>query len=135
MNQSPQKKPPADNTKRRRFRLSEEEREMLRRRPNGKFLSGVLLIGISFVIGWPGVTFAGYIAYVLNKPAVFIVGGPAVYLLSHLVWSVGMYLTGVESIVYVKVFYKWIAGRLAGENQRIDNRDEDDAPSDALSKS
>ena len=115
-----------------RFCLTESEREALRKKPSGKFLFGLLLIGISFVIGWPAVAAAGYAAYVLEKPEIALVGGPSIYLFSHLVWYVGMFMAGVESIPYMKIFPKWIIGWILGVNRSTKSDDEKDSSDETM---
>jgi len=72
--------------------------------PSLKVIAGVSAILISYVIGWPAVTFLGGVAVYLKEPLIAVIGGPLVYGLSHLVFLLGMYLAGAE---YTWVFLRW----------------------------
>ena len=80
-------------------------------RPTPRAIMGISAIGISYIIGWPAVALLGAVSIYLNKPMIALIGGPATYGLSHLVFILGMYLAGAE---YTKVFVRW-AMRIAME--------------------
>lgn len=75
-------------------------------RPTGRVIAGISAIGISYIIGWPAVSFLGAISIYLNKPLIVIIGGPITYGLSHLVFILGMYLAGAK---YTRIFIRWAA--------------------------
>jgi hypothetical protein len=77
-----------------------------REKPTMVVLLGVFAIALSFVLGWPAVTLLGIAAVRLQNPWIAAVGGPLVYGLSHLVFLLGMYLSGAE---YTKIFFRWLA--------------------------
>lgn len=82
-----------------------------------KNIFGVSLIAISYAIGWPLIALLGYISYNLNQPLIIVIGGPVAYGISHLVFWIGMYITGKE---YTIIFSKWlsrvITERLIGDD-------------------
>jgi hypothetical protein len=88
-------------------------------KPTARILSGVFLIGFSYVIGWPAVSALAALAVYLREPLVAIIGGPLIYGLSHLVFMAGMYLAGAK---YSAIFLRWatrmLVEKMAGENRR-----------------
>ncbi len=80
-------------------------------RPNLRIIMGLIAIGVSYIIGWPGVSFMGFLAAYFHEPMILVVGGPLIYGLSHLVFLLGMYLAGAK---YTRIFMKW-ATRMAVE--------------------
>jgi len=77
-----------------------------REKPTPMILAGVFAICFSFVLGWPAVGFLGVAAIKLHNPWIAVVGGPLVYGLSHLVFLLGMYLSGAT---YSVIFLRWLA--------------------------
>ena len=75
-------------------------------RPTARIIAGVSAIGFSYIIGWPAISFLGFLSIYLNKPLIVIIGGPLTYGLSHLVFILGMYLAGAK---YTKIFMRWAA--------------------------
>jgi len=76
-----------------------------RQKPSLLVLVGVFAIGISFVLGWPAVAALGILSIKLQTPWIFVVGGPLIYGFSHLVFLLGMYLSGA---VYSLIFCRWL---------------------------
>jgi len=75
-------------------------------KPTVKVLLGVALIALSFLLGWPAVAALGVLALHWETPWIVVIGGPAVYGFSHLVFLVGMYLAGAT---YSLIFCRWLA--------------------------
>jgi len=73
-------------------------------RPDFRVIAGVSAIAISYVIGWPLISLLGAAAVYYRNAAIAVIGGPAVYGLSHLVFLLGMYLAGAK---YSHIFLKW----------------------------
>ena len=73
--------------------------------PTVRVIAGVGAIGFSYVIGWPLITFLGFVSIRLGMPAIVLVGGPVAYGLSHLVFMLGMYLAGAK---YTMIFMRWL---------------------------
>ena len=77
-----------------------------REKPTPVVLAGVFAIGFSFILGWPAIFALGVLSLKLQTPWIVVVGGPLTYGLSHLVFLLGMYLSGA---VYSLVFCRWLA--------------------------
>ena len=69
-------------------------------------IAGISAIGISYIIGWPAIAALGILSIKLHQPWIVIVGGPLTYGLSHLLFLLGMYLSGA---VYSLIFCRWLA--------------------------
>lgn len=76
-----------------------------KQKPTPMVLAGVLTIAVSFIIGWPAVAALGLLAAKLRQPWIAVIGCPLTYGLSHLVFLLGMYLSGA---VYSMVFLRWL---------------------------
>ncbi|MBN1474418.1 MAG: hypothetical protein JW914_07375 [Syntrophaceae bacterium] len=69
---------------------------ILRRRPTFRLVTGLILIGVSYIIGWPAVAAFGVLAVWYKEPLIAIIGGPVTYGLSHVVFILGAWLTGMH---------------------------------------
>ncbi len=67
---------------------------------------GLFLILLSYAICWPVVLVLGIISVYLGKPLIVLIGGPAAYGISHLMFLAGMYITGAR---YTFIFLRWAA--------------------------
>jgi hypothetical protein len=76
----------------------------LRRRPTFRMMTGLVLIGFSYLIGWPAVAALGILAAWLREPMVVVIGGPITYGLSHVVFLAGAWLAGTH---YVKLLTRY----------------------------
>ena len=74
-------------------------------KPTPLVLAGILCIAFSFILGWPAVGALGVLSVKLHNPWIAAVGGPLVYGFSHLVFLLGMYLSGA---VYSMIFLRWL---------------------------
>lgn len=79
-----------------------------REKPGGRVIAGIVLMGFSYVIGWPAVALFGAAAIYFREPLVVVIGGPLIYGLSHLVFLAGLYLAGAE---YGYAFFRWATRR------------------------
>jgi hypothetical protein len=86
----------------------EEEADLMafKEKPSLQVITGVFLISISFVLGWPAVAALGVVAIQLDEPLIAVIGGPLVYGLSHLVFLAGMYFSGAR---YSLIFFRWLS--------------------------
>jgi peptidoglycan/xylan/chitin deacetylase (PgdA/CDA1 family) len=88
-------------------------------RPSKRFLAGVGLILISYVLGWPMVGLFSVLAAYVQNPGLLI-GGPIAFGFSHLIFLAGMYLAGRGSFKYVEIFFLWslrtLVERLTGQD-------------------
>ncbi len=76
-----------------------------REKPSPAVLAGVFCIGFSFLLGWPAIAALGILSIKLQTPWVVLIGGPLAYGVSHLVFLLGMYLSGA---VYSLIFCRWL---------------------------
>jgi len=76
-----------------------------REKPTPVVLAGVFAIGFSFLLGWPAIFALGLLSIKLQTPWIVVVGGPLTYGLSHLVFLLGMYLSGA---IYSLIFCRWL---------------------------
>lgn len=65
-------------------------------------LAGIGLISLSYISCWPVISVLGILSAWIDKPALVMVGGPAVYLLSCLFLVAGLVLAGKECATMVK---------------------------------
>jgi len=86
--------------------------DAIRTRPSVRFLIGLTLMGISYIIGWPAVAFFTFLAAYLDKPGILVLG-PASYLFSHLLFFAGMALAGQDGINYGRIILRWTSHRIA----------------------
>jgi hypothetical protein len=61
-------------------------------RPTPRLITGLVLMGFSYVIGWPAVVALGALAVWLNEPLIAIIGCPTTYGLSYVVFILGAWL-------------------------------------------
>jgi hypothetical protein len=80
--------------------------EALKTPPSPKFLFGVGLVLLSYVLGWPMVGLFSALSAYFQAPALLMLG-PAFYGFSHLVWMFGMYLAGRDCIKYADIIISW----------------------------
>ncbi len=74
-------------------------------KPSLTIITGVTLIIISSLLGWPALAVAGFLAVKLDEPLIAVIGGPLVYGLSYLLFLLGMYFSGAK---YSLIFSRWI---------------------------
>ena len=75
-------------------------------KPTPRVLIGVFTIAVSFLLGWPAVAALGVLSLHWQTPWIVAIGGPLTYGFSHLVFLLGMYLSGT---VYSLIFCRWLA--------------------------
>ena len=61
-------------------------------RPTKRVIAGLILMGLSYIIGWPAVAALSVLAAWLREPMIAVIGCPTTYGLSHLVFIVGAWL-------------------------------------------
>ena len=61
-------------------------------RPTPRLITGLILMGLSYVIGWPAVIALGALAAWLKEPMIAVIGCPTTYGLSYVVFIVGAWL-------------------------------------------
>ncbi len=63
-----------------------------KKRPTPRLITGLILMGFSYVIGWPAVAALSALAIYLREPLIAIIGCPTIYGLSHVVFIFGAWL-------------------------------------------
>lgn len=61
-------------------------------RPTKRLITGLILMGLSYVIGWPAVVALSVLAAWFRQPMIAVIGCPTTYGLSYLVFIVGAWL-------------------------------------------
>jgi CHASE2 domain-containing sensor protein len=61
-------------------------------RPTKRLITGLVLMGLSYVIGWPAVAALSLLAAWFREPMIAVIGCPTTYGLSYLVFIVGAWL-------------------------------------------
>jgi hypothetical protein len=63
---------------------------------SSRIITGLILIGFSYLIGWPAVAAFGILAAYFEEPLILVIGGPTIYGISHVVFLVGAWLAGAQ---------------------------------------
>lgn len=85
-----------------------------RERPTPRLIAGLVLMVLSFIMGWPAVAALSLLAVWLHKPLIAVIGCPLTYGLSYIVFIVGAWLAraphylGVLFRYYMQSFLKKI---------------------------
>jgi len=79
-------------------------------KPSLRVVTGVSLICLGSLLGWPAVAVLGVLAIKFNEPLLAVVGGPLVYGFSYLVFMLGMYFSGAK---YTVIFFRWLCRVIA----------------------
>jgi hypothetical protein len=89
----------------------EEEADLsaFKERPTPPIIAGVALIVFSYLVAWPLISVLAAISLYLKQPLIVAIGGPVAYGLSHLIFILGMVLSGAK---YTAIFLRW-ATRMA----------------------
>jgi len=81
--------------------------DIFKRKPTPRFIMGLMIIGFSYIIGWPLISVLGILAVYFRQPLLFAVGSPVAYAISHLVFILGIFISGKDTVVYMNVFLTW----------------------------
>ena len=85
---------------------------VLRQPPSARIVVGLLLLGASYVLGWPAIALLGAIAAWLRRPA-WLLGAPVLYVFSWAVFAVGLVFIGSKSISTGRAFGLLLVRKLA----------------------
>jgi hypothetical protein len=100
-----------------------------KQKPTKRIVIGLIIIGISYTIGWPFVGALGILSAYFGEPLILAIGGPITYGLSHLVFILGAYLAGAE---HSKIFFRWatrvIIEKLMGHSLAVSPGIENNCP-------
>ena len=61
-------------------------------------MAGMALVLLSYLVSWPLISLLGVAAAGLNKPDLLLIGGPALYFLSYLLFFAGICLAGRKAV-------------------------------------
>ncbi len=86
----------------------EDGLSILKQKPGKRVYLGLALITISCLTGLPALAFLGYLSVKISKPMIIAAGAPAVLILVHIVFGVGVYLAGKN---YVGEMLLWATKR------------------------
>lgn len=75
------------------------------KQPTPRMMTGIILIGLSYILGWPAVATFGLMAVYFEEPLLAAIGGPAIYGFSYLVFFAGAWLAGAD---YAKLLMKYL---------------------------
>jgi len=81
--------------------------------PPPRIVAGLLLLGASYLLGWPAIALLGALAAWAGRP-LWLLGGPVLYGLSWAVFAVGLVLLGKQSLGLARAF-GWFALRRFAE--------------------
>ena len=80
--------------------------------PSARIVVGLLLLGASYLLGWPAIALLGAIAAWLRRP-VLLLGGPVLYAFSWVVFAVGLVFIGSKSMSTGRAFGLLMLRKLA----------------------
>jgi hypothetical protein len=80
-----------------------------RQRPPLRLVVGLSLVGLSYVTCWPLIAVLGYLALRWQQPLWLVIGGPAAYGLSCLIFSTGVFVAGKNMLHFGHLFGRWLA--------------------------
>lgn len=74
-------------------------------RPTLRLIAGLILMVLSFIMGWPAIAALSAMAVWFKKPLIAIIGCPTTYALSYLVFIVGAWLSRAPHYMEILVRY------------------------------
>ena len=76
--------------------------------PPPRVIIGLLLLALSYLIGWPAVALCGILAAYFREPLILVIGGPLTYGLSWAVFGISMLLLGMHSYKGADLILKYM---------------------------
>ena len=86
--------------------------QAFREKPSFRFIAGLSFIGFSYLIAWPLIALLGILAIYFKKPLLFAVGSPVCYGISHLIFLLGAFIAGKDTVMYMNTFLRWSLSKL-----------------------
>ena len=71
-----------------------------------RFVTGLILMPLSFIICWPVISVLGGLAMHFKKPLILVIGGPTLYIISAVGFAMGVSMAGKKAAT---VFFRWRA--------------------------
>ena len=63
-----------------------------KQRPTPRLIGGLVLMSLSYVIGWPIIFVLSILAVSFREPLIFVIGGPLAYAVSCVVFLIGAWM-------------------------------------------
>ena len=121
--------------------LKKTDLSIFKEKPSTKFIFGIGIVGFSYIIGWPMVSLLGVLAFYFKEPLLFAIGSPIAYGFSHLVFMLGIFIAGKDTVVYMNTFGLWSINRFLTRffgvkliEEYISNKPKPDDPSNSMDK-
>jgi hypothetical protein len=70
-----------------------------------RLITGLSLMALSFILGWPMVAALGVLAVWYQEPLIAVIGGPTTYAFSYVVFFVGAWLSRAPHYVGIVARY------------------------------
>jgi hypothetical protein len=80
------------------------DRNAFKKKPSARVFLGILLMLMSYIMGWPMIGLFGALSLYWEEPLIFIVGGPLLFVVAHFSFLAGLYLAGGK---YIMPFIRW----------------------------
>jgi hypothetical protein len=80
-----------------------------RERPKPRLIAGLIMMGFSYIIGWPAIAALSILAVYWHEPLIAVIGGPATYGLSCGIFLVGAWLARAPH--YLGVLTRYATGK------------------------
>ena len=61
-------------------------------RPTPRLIAGLILMALSFLMGWPAIAALSFLAVWWQEPLIIVIGGPTAYALSCVVFFIGAWM-------------------------------------------
>ena len=78
---------------------------ILKQQRTKRVYGGLTLMALSALAGLPALALLSYLSVRLGKPMIIAIGGPAVLVLVHIIFALGVYLAGqnyvIEALLWV----------------------------------
>ena len=84
---------------------------LFRERPTLRLAIGLGLLAVSMLLGWPAVGVMTGLAIYFDQPLIGIIGGPAIYGFSWVLYLAGLWVAGRIVLSYAWAFNRWAARR------------------------
>lgn len=81
-----------------------------RERPTPRLILGLVIMALSFLMGWPAVAALSVLAAWMRQPLIFVIGAPLSYGLSYVVFLVGAWLSRTPH--YLGILGRYVAYRI-----------------------
>lgn len=90
-----------------------EDLTVFKQKPSPRVLLGLVLMGLSFLLPWPGMALTAYFSLSRQEPWVLLAGSVAVFVVVHLIFIAGVFLAGGN---YAMALLRWGAARFINKH-------------------